>query len=669
MMFVRSLADLPDALFSGTGRWRPFATASDRRAWESLPQEVVDKVVCAAHEIVGTPWATLPAGDMMAFRRDGNRRRYEKAYFERRRRVATLVVAECCRNQGEFLDELINGLWLICEESSWAVPAHLPDVPGHGGLPERDKPVVDLFAADTASLLAWSNYLLEDQLRSLSTVVPERIYAELAQRLFDPAVERDDYWWMGLATPPRKLNNWTPWIVSNWLGALLLSDRHEARRIAGLYKAVACLDRYMLQMPLDGGCDEGPSYWGRAGASLFDALEILLSASEGRLNFYDKPQIKALGSYLAKVHIAGPWFVNFADGPARVDVWAPGVYGYGVRTGDEALMRLGVALQQRHYPPLPWAKYHDLFRTLQSLFTFRIAPTATASAPAIRDAWFPETEVMTARESQGEDKGWFVAAKGGHNNERHNHNDIGSFIVYRDGQPLLVDAGVGVYTRQTFSPERYSIWTMRSDYHNYLPAFAGVVQSPGVEFAARKVAYTANEERATLSLELAAAYPPEAQVAEWQRKISLNRSRGVVVSDSYRLNGEVGEITFSLLTPSRIELVGAGCAILSGRPLPQGAESGSGRLEFEIPGVTLAVEEVVTEDDERLSAVWGASLYRLVVRVAKPARTGEWLLSIRQPAHSPRLLHGGADGERWQRNGCHDSKQPALRRASTALRL
>jgi hypothetical protein len=76
--------------------------------------------------------------------------------------------------------------------------------------------------------------------------------------------------------------------------------------------------------------------------------------------------------------------------------------------------------------------------------------------------------------------------QGGHNDE--SHNDIGNYVVYYDGQPLLIDVGRGTYTSKTFSNRRYEIWYNRSDYHN-VPTVNGVTQAPGHAFKATGVAY------------------------------------------------------------------------------------------------------------------------------------------------------------------------------------
>lgn len=88
-------------------------------------------------------------------------------------------------------------------------------------------------------------------------------------------------------------------------------------------------------------------------------------------------------------------------------------------------------------------------------------------------------------------EGLYLAAKGGHNAESHNHNDVGNFIVYADGYPAISDVGVETYTAKTFSAQRYDIWTMQSAFHN-LPIINGFMQKNGGNFKAAAVNYEAD---------------------------------------------------------------------------------------------------------------------------------------------------------------------------------
>ncbi|MDD4888699.1 MAG: heparinase II/III family protein [Phycisphaerae bacterium] len=607
-------------------RWTPFPAAADRPAWEALPPWIRATLLAAGEARRGFSWPFLPASESMSFLRDGNRTRYESPYFARRAALVDLVLAECAAADGRFLDDAINGIWAVCEESSWSLPAHLERTASNGGLPDVRTPMVDLFAAETGALLAWTAYLLGPRLTTVSALLETRIRDEISHRVLTPALTRDDFWWMGF-DPRRHLNNWTPWIVSNWIACALLQERDPARRQAALAKAIGCLDRFLASHPADGGCDEGPMYWTHAAAALFDALEWLHSASAGRVNLFDEPLVQEMGRFITRVQIADLWFVNFADAGPRVSPPAAVVYGYGVRTGDAGLQTLGAWLQRQQSSPSTRQK-DSLGRVLLGLFTFRDAETSMpARSPLPRDAWLGVVGVMTARDAAGSPDGWFVAAKGGHNGESHNHNDIGNFLVYRDGAPLLVDVGVGSYTRQTFGPERYTIWTMQSAWHNLLPTCDGVMQMPGRERASREAHWHADDGAAELSLEIQEAYPPEAGLARWQRTVRLERARRVVIEDTFTLTRDVKEVLLSLITPSEPSLVAPDTIALAPRELPGNLHSAAGRVQLSGVPFTLDIETVPLTSALPTSA-WGDRLYRILVRLANPPRTGRLLTEV-----------------------------------------
>jgi hypothetical protein len=131
--------------------------------------------------------------------------------------------------------------------------------------------------------------------------------------------------------------------------------------------------------------------------------------------------------------------------------------------------------------------------------------------PYFKDSWLEDMGAMTARENADTYKGLFLAAKGGHNSVSHNHNDVGTFIVYSDGEPVFVDAGIEDYTAKTFGKERYNLWTMQSAYHN-LPTVNGVMQKYGKEYQAIDVNYSVTADTVQFSMDIAKAYPEIPQV-------------------------------------------------------------------------------------------------------------------------------------------------------------
>jgi hypothetical protein len=599
-------------------QWRPFPPAADRAAWEKLPATEREEWIRAAEAHLGAAWPPLPATVFLEFQRTGNRTGYQRIRDQRRHRLEELVLGECAEGKGRFMDEIVNGVWATCEETFWGVPAHLGAQRAGVGLPDVSEPVVDLFAAETASLLAWTDYLLGPRLEEVSPLLRPRIHAEIDRRILTPCLHREAFGWMGFHSD-RPVNNWNPWINSNWLTATLLLEPNPRRRTASVHKILRSVDRFLDGYHEDGGCDEGPSYWTRAGGSLFDCLELLYSASEGRIDFYRLPLIGEIGRYVWRAHIFEDWFVNFADAPARVRLPGDLVFRYGRRIGDAPLQMLGA-----------WAgrsgggREGSIGRTLHAIFNRETLRQAPAGQPLARDAWMPGIQVMTARVREGSAEGLYLAAQGGHNAESHNHNDVGNFIVYANGQPALIDVGVETYTAKTFGPNRYDIWTMQSAYHN-LPTIGGVMQAPGRHAEARNVWYRADTEAAEFRLDIAGAYPPEAGLRSWLRTLRLDRKRNeILLREQFTLERTPKEITLTFMTPCppRIE---------TGRVLLSGGFPKDTRVTLSFPAQTFqASAEEIPLEDEALRRSWGAKLYRVLLRAARPPLQGEWTLRLVQ---------------------------------------
>jgi hypothetical protein len=598
-------------------RFHPFPTVSERAPWEALPTDVRAALLKDGEGQLKTAWEVLPATLFLEYHRTGNRSHYQEVYDRRRKKLQALVVAECLEGKGRFADEISNGVWLICEETFWGLPAHLGMQMAGTGLPDVSEPVVDLFAAETSNLLAWTGYLLGDLLGQVSPLLPERIRLEIDRRILTPCLARDDFWWMGFAD--RSVNNWDPWICSNWLASALLVEPDAERRRAAVGKIIHCLDNFLNGYADDGGCDEGPGYWGRAAASLFDCLELLHAATAGQCNGFTAPLVHEMALYICRAHIYNEWYTNFGDAPARVFANGDLVYRFGQRLGDSRMMAHGAFCAfERDEKALPGDSIGRQLPALFNLAGLRQAPRAQA---LFRDAWLPGIQVMTAREREGSAEGLCLAAQGGTNGQSHNHNDVGNFVVYADGLPAIIDVGVETYTAKTFSPQRYEIWTMQSAYHN-CPTIDGVMQSPGRKFSATEVSYHANDRAAEIHMDLAKAYPPEANLAFWNRTLRLDRAGNTIeVVDDYRLTQAAKVITLTLMTPCAAQVSTPGeirLAMTSGGPV---------RVAYDGRAFHAAVEEIPI-DDAQLRRSWGERLYRILLRADAPPLQSKWSLRI-----------------------------------------
>ncbi|MCX6624562.1 MAG: heparinase II/III family protein, partial [Acidobacteria bacterium] len=454
------------------GDWKPFPTASERSGWDSVPEDSRKALVAAAEPHLHGEWLSLPASLLLGFVRKGNRTEYESVRNQRRHRLSTLAVAECVEGKGRFLDDILNGLWVTLEETWWGVPAPLGMQKAGTGLPDVLDPVVDLFAAETSSELAWVDYLLAAQLEKLSPLLRKRIHYEIERRVLAVNRQRSDFAWMGFRDAAKPPNNWNPWINSNWLASTLLVETDQARRAEAVYKILTSLDRFLAGYAPDGGCDEGPGYWSRAGASLFDNLDLLYSASAGRVDYFGQPLIHEIGRYICRAHIHDNWYINFADATAKMTVDADLLFRYGRAVKDPEMQMLGAWSAQEAKS----SRGGSIGRQLAAIFNQEALRQAPKGQALMRDSWFAGIQVMAARRKEGSAEGLYLAAQGGHNMESHNHNDVGNFIVYADGKPVIIDIGVETYSAKTFSAQRYDIWTMQSAWHN-LPTVDGVMQS------------------------------------------------------------------------------------------------------------------------------------------------------------------------------------------------
>jgi hypothetical protein len=595
--------------------WQQYPTITDRAGWNGVPEYLRTPIIRQAEGLLDWEWPHIPATLFLEYSRIGNRSNYEEVHFERRRNLITLVFAECLEGKGRFLDQVINGIWAICEESFWGVPAH--NRPRHiegSGLPDVGDHYVDLFAAETGNLLAWTHYLLRSAIAVQLPVVLNRIERELQDRILAPYRERDDWVWLGLSDLSKHPNNWNPWIHSNILAVDLLIEQDPDLRAVTVDKCIRGIDRFLAGYAPDGGCDEGISYWGRAGATLYDALDLLASASDGRIDVFSESLIQEIGRYAYRMHIGGEWFVNFADGTAKADIDADLVYRYGKRIGDEHMMNLGIEAS-RHNAKLDSPRIVTLSRGLAELFDPTPLEPVSAAKSFVRDAWLPGIEVLASHEFEDDVNGLYLAAKGGHNGESHNHNDVGAFIVGLDGKPLIIDVGVETYSRKTFSAQRYEIWTMQSGYHN-LPTINGHDQSPGTKFAAEDAVAEISDDRSSLSVGIANAWDPAAGIWQWTRTSTLYRTGQprVEVADTFRLAKETDDLVWNLMTAEAIEEAAPGELVAS--------HLGT-RLKIMFDGDLLSPTfERMPVSDARLRPVWNDEVWRTRLGLRRPLESG-----------------------------------------------
>ena len=184
-----------------------------------LPDAIKTELVHQANKNETYPVKT--AYEFMEFFRNGNRAHYEAKIHSHQGRIRQLVIGnllvqETEKNQSmKYVDEIVNGIWMLMEESTWSYPAHLYLQGTQDHLPNPTHLSIDLNAGEVAKLLGWVKLLMEDKFDSVSTVINKRIDYELRNRIFEGYLKLN-FGWEGF-TNTHSVNNWNIWVNGNIL--------------------------------------------------------------------------------------------------------------------------------------------------------------------------------------------------------------------------------------------------------------------------------------------------------------------------------------------------------------------------------------------------------------------------------------------------------------------
>ena len=586
-------------------QWVPYPQYKDRAGWDALTSDYKDKFIKAGEKYLDYEWKVVKATDYMAFDRTGNRQQMEAPFGANNAALVHLLMAELAEGKGRFIDPIIDGIFHTCEMTTWALSAHLNAQPIKGSLPYSNFHYIDLTAGDLGNMMAWAYYFLHEEFDKVNPEISRRLYEELDKRIMTSYMENDSFWWMAFKGQ-KFVNNWNPWCNSNVLMVFMLLEKDTDRLAQAVRRTMLSVDKFYTYVKRDGACEEGPSYWGHAHGKGFDYIALLNTITGGKINLFQEQQMKDMGEYILRSYIGDGWVVNFADASAKGGGDPYLIYRYGKAVNSKPMKQFAAYLYQRE--PNYQFRGRDVYRILNALQVHSELISEDPNYETQKFSWYPETEFCYIRNAKA-----FLAAKGGYNDESHNHNDAGSFSLWVNNTPILIDAGVGTYSRKTFSSERYTIWTMQSNYHN-LPMINGIPQEYGKAYKAYHTEVTQN----SFSTDIAKAYPKEACVNEWIRSY-LMKNKELVIKDQFELKATQAANQINFLTWGNVDLK-------------------KGVVEINVQGVKANIKydtslfdvkkETIVLTDKKLSNVWGPQIYRLNFTAKKMVRQGTYQFKV-----------------------------------------
>jgi len=438
---------------------------SDRNAWKRLARnDSFQKIILDAEKLLQQPIPDQPDDLYLDFSRTGNRTRWQRVSGIRRGRIRTFVLAECLENKGRFIPAFEKIVKVLCAERTWIMPAHDRDLSNFN----RTSTDIDLGSSTLAWSLATSDYLLADK---LSPKIRRIIHNNLDERIFEPyrdmvTGKRTKNWWMTTT------NNWNAVCLAGVTGAALAVIEPPDQRAFFITAAENYSQNFLDGFTDDGYCSEGLGYWNYGFGYYIMLSEMIHQATSSKVDLLHNNKAKQAATFGANIEINNDIYPAFADCSITAQPSSKLMYFIS--------QRLGLALRSWEQID-PVSASGSLYQSMMYSFpnsASRSPNSQSSSSESGIRSWFDKAGILISRPGANSSSQLAVALKGGHNQEHHNHNDVGSFVVVLGDKPLLLDPGSEVYTARTFSSHRYESKVLNSFGHP-VPVIAGKLQQTG----------------------------------------------------------------------------------------------------------------------------------------------------------------------------------------------
>ncbi|WP_117168659.1 heparinase II/III family protein [Paraliobacillus sediminis] len=421
---------------------------------EEIFEHTLREIDEEAERLLRQPNKEITFSAFKLFAKNGTRLEYETIYFAKRRRLTTFALATLLYPENKaYIKELEEIIWSICDEFTWCLPAHLQNSP-EMAIDEvftmqvkSTRYTIDLFASETGFALSEILVLTKD---SLDPLICKRIRYEIYQRIIWPYYNQTYEW-------EHATHNWAA-VCAGSIGATalhLFKDDHELSIV--LERVLETMEYYLKGFNGDGTCMEGYGYWEYGFGFYVYFSDLLKKRTAGKIDLFQSEKVHQIALFQQKTFLDKNRVVNFSDTESTTSIF------------------LGLS----HYLAKQYPDFKIPEPALRANYT---ADHCSRWAPALRNViWLDHTAsgkqwgeaTYFLKESQ-----WFIsryaskhgryafAAKGGHNNEPHNHNDMGHFILYGNEEIFLKDLGRGEYNAAYFGKERYSFYCNSSKGHS-----------------------------------------------------------------------------------------------------------------------------------------------------------------------------------------------------------
>ena len=503
------IKEIKEALEYGENNGRTcdtlLAAARDGARWKcarkhKFYENMIAELTETGDTLLGTPICVTPFSTYRIYEELGSRQEFSHFQFAKRKRLNVFALLSLLFGEDRYLRELEDIIWAICDEYTWVVVAQMGEslsvIPRHDPLDERGRvrsrqrvhqERLELFSSETAFALSEICSLLEDK---LSPLVVSRARKLVYERVVRPFMDINEmFWWETCEM------NWAAVCAGSAGIAAMYTVVDSAVLAPILARALSVMRSYIEGFAPDGACTESLGYWNYGFGFYLCFADLLKERTAGRIDLMQGEHIHQIALFQQKCYLSGNHVASFSD------------------SGKTFCYRIGMLHRLKQLFPdveIPDFQYHsglngdNCYRWGPALRDYVWSDPALETGVGQNATWYcPDAKWFVSRH-QADGCAVAFAAKGGHNDEPHNHNDIGSFLYHIDGISFLDDLGGGEYTRDYFTDGRYTYFCNRSEGHS-LPIINGQGQQAGRSYAGEVLRVETNGTDA-FELELAGAY-------------------------------------------------------------------------------------------------------------------------------------------------------------------
>lgn len=516
------------------------ATTPIRHTESPLLTSVYKEISPLTKEFGSKPIAALPFREWDLFRSKGTRIEFEALYFDRRRRLAALVVAALKDGVEPYLPALEDTIWAICDEYTWCLPAHLMN---HDAAVEGEEyKHIDLFASETAHALSETCHMFQAKLNGL---VVRRVQREIMERVLEPYVSlKRAYWWETCDI------NWSAVCAGNigMTAIYLIQDSKTLMPV--IARVIASMDCFLEGFSEEGACLEGLGYWYYGFGYYVYFSELLKQRTGGKVDILQwSAKARRVAQFPQSCFLQGNHIANFSD-CSRNNGIQIGIFSRLCEQFDE------IRIPTLDNQPATIDHCGRFASAVRNVVWLNEDLLREREEMPLQTDFLPEAQWMVSRAKVGSKLVSF-AAKGGHNDEPHNHNDIGHFIWIVDGVRWFEDLGAGLYTKQYFGEERYAILCNSSAGHS-VPIINGRHQEAGIQHRAQVLAAECTDASDKFKLELSHAYAVPT-LENFERSFEFDKRQGkLTILDSFDFRESGASVTERFVTQHKPVIVQEG---------------------------------------------------------------------------------------------------------------